>query len=499
MGFLIHGFPLFSLVFTSVTVIFPRVVVAAATAGTGPAPCEKAGSCVWNEYAQTCSAIDQSSACNAAAADRATCEAAGEAAGDCTFSLRGECVCHPGFSGDDCEVWDDSEKTCPGDPPCGGVTNGVCSGEPFYRCVCKPGFSGPACENTSDATELACDVKCGNSWDCVAPADGSVQRTCVQRRGKEGKFDNRQTCIDADCQNTSWRCDPVDPDADGGIPMDGAHECVEIAGSSGKPERDCVAECGNSFSCENKVCTQKVGIDTGTYRTLEACHLGGCEEVDAKYGCVHGACVETPTGSYSSMADCSNHCGLWYCDAAGKQCTKSAKIDTIAVNQRCYGADYPDDHYDRDYKFLGSSSTGPSTVNSLQDCAKLAYADADCGDFFSHFKIPDDGTPLPRNAEANNNRCYCAKKATSGGQNPGCTTKQDYSGYTVYMKHPPDSDGYLTQQTCTRICDPPPGSSFSSASRMRISVPSAGLPAVSGAARRSRGVAVAIMPASVAL
>ena len=32
-----------------------------------------------------------------------------------------------------------------------------------------------------------------------------------------------------------------------------------------------------------------------------------------------------------------------------------------------------------------------------------------------------------------------------------------------------------------------------------MSVPSAGLPAVSGAARRSAGVAVAIMPASVAL
>ncbi|CKO79511.1 Uncharacterised protein [Mycobacterium tuberculosis] len=45
----------------------------------------------------------------------------------------------------------------------------------------------------------------------------------------------------------------------------------------------------------------------------------------------------------------------------------------------------------------------------------------------------------------------------------------------------------------------PVGTSVNCWSRIRISVPSAGRPAVSGAVRRSAGVAVAIIPASVAL
>ena len=44
------------------------------------------GSCSWDSGTSTCAEIDQDTACNAAAADQATCEAAGTTAGDCTWT-----------------------------------------------------------------------------------------------------------------------------------------------------------------------------------------------------------------------------------------------------------------------------------------------------------------------------------------------------------------------------------------------------------------------------
>ena len=42
--------------------------------------------CSWDSGTSTCAEIDQDTACNAAAADQATCEAAGTTAGDCTWT-----------------------------------------------------------------------------------------------------------------------------------------------------------------------------------------------------------------------------------------------------------------------------------------------------------------------------------------------------------------------------------------------------------------------------
>jgi len=69
--------------------------------------------------------------------------------GDNNENMR--CICHPGFSGDDCS----SPLTCDND--CN--SHGECK---LGKCFCHPGFKGKFCENN-----ISCPNDCSNNGDCL--------------------------------------------------------------------------------------------------------------------------------------------------------------------------------------------------------------------------------------------------------------------------------------------------------------------------------------------
>ncbi|XP_069124277.1 LOW QUALITY PROTEIN: uncharacterized protein [Argopecten irradians] len=253
--------------------------------------------------------------------NQATCVAYG--------SVRKQCICRPGFTGDDCETNIDD---CAANPAACAF-NGTCVDEVNgFRCDCEPGFSGPSCTVAADfcTTDPCPNAECYNDYDkhvsvCVCH-DGyqlDVNGKCILNdpcidgnccnEGNQGVYANGK-CICAQgytgsqCQHDVIDCTP-DSCQNGGICQDITNgvQCICKSGYTGDQCQtnidDCVGQCTGDHiqaadRCMDKVNDYMCNCEDGWKGQNCTVNIDEC----ASYPCMHGAnCTD---GDNTYTCDC---------------------------------------------------------------------------------------------------------------------------------------------------------------------------------------------------
>ncbi|OWF52623.1 Fibropellin-1 [Mizuhopecten yessoensis] len=261
-------------------------------------------------------------------------------------SVRKQCLCQPGYTGENCEI---NINECTLNPQ-GCLYNGTCSdGVNAYSCQCRPGFSGNRCHvrNNFCSTDPCADAECYNDYDnyksvCVCHDGFEVQDagngkcTSTVKCPLGNAFCNNGSCNNDKCfclnGYTGSRCQHDFTDCtmnsckNGGTCVDkhSGFDCMCMSGYTGNDcsvnINDCLGQCqgehviSTSVGCMDKVNDFMCNCEAGW--TGKNC----TENIDecASYPCRHGASCTDGDNTYT--CNCTIGWTGQNCDTAINNC-----------------------------------------------------------------------------------------------------------------------------------------------------------------------------------
>ncbi|XP_078485810.1 uncharacterized protein LOC101241983 [Ciona intestinalis] len=272
--------------------------------------------------------------------------------------VTGECVCPPGFNGENCENGCGGNRfgdKCQFHCKEGGSNHGddaeECSGRHFcltdpYGCSCAAGFSGLECNNGcvngkygADCLQEchckrpdlcnrftgSCTMGCGRGWkgsSCQTPCEpGTWGENCIN----QCNCFNGEPCDGTDGQCTSGRCKP--PFTGSSCQVDSIDECESNP-------------CQHGGTCNDKVFAYECKCINGTEGVNCETDYDECLEEPCLHG---GECTDTGPASFRCHCESGyegDRCEIDSDDCQGHKCVNGECVDKLRTYECKCNAGY---------------------------------------------------------------------------------------------------------------------------------------------------------------